>query len=101
MIRAAAAAITLMIGVSIASIHQPVKSTAEMEQYHQVEAPTAPPAVTKDARVEDVPYPEGLGTTPYDIFSFIEQHPWANLDRLWQRLKIKRNEGLGGFDGPC
>ena len=56
---------------------------------------------TEQAEPDDLPYPDNVGIDPFDIEYFIDAHPQANLDRLWQRLKIKRSDQVAGFDGAC
>jgi hypothetical protein len=47
-------------------------------------------AIAKQSVEEDT-YPETNSLSPSDIEFFIDEHPQANLSRLWQRLGIRRD----------
>ena len=73
----------------------------------QVEVP-APSLTPSPVQEQTYPvYPETWGLTPREIESFIDAHPNADLNRLWQRLGIT-NEGdpmvqfsFNNGCGPC
>ena len=47
-------------------------------------------------------YPEELRLAPQEIFYFLQQHPKANVQRLWQRLGITTDSTtLFDFDNAC
>ena len=49
-------------------------------------------------------YPETRGLTPWEIANFINDHPHANLDRLWQRLGVTDDADAPvqfNFSGKC
>ena len=47
-------------------------------------------------------YPEDLPLTAQEIFYFLQRHPKANLERLWQRLGITTDPDDGfHFDNAC
>lgn len=47
-------------------------------------------------------YPEDMPLAPQDIFYFLQQHPKANVQRLWQRLGIRTDSTSAvDFDDSC
>ena len=91
--RVAVMTATLTAGLLIsASPELPQKS--EVRPTLEVVAAAPEPPAVKQRSIEDEGYPEDLGTGPFDIASFISAHPRANLERLWQRLKIKRDPAM-------
>ena len=64
-----------------------------------------PPAAPFPIQEEISPaYPEACGLTPREIASFINDHPQANLDRLWQRLGVTDDPDTMiqfSFNGTC
>ena len=54
----------------------------------QAEIPAPPPSPMPALEDMYPSYPETLGLTPREIAFFINDHPHANLDRLWQRLGV-------------
>lgn len=103
-VRATVGCAALVLGVLAGSIHQHVvqkRLSANVAQF----SPTEPPPQLTEviplvARGEN--YPEEAGLTPRDIELFIDEHPRANLKRLWERLRIHQNDfPLEGDCGNC
>lgn len=91
--RTAVAVATLIAGVFIGTAHR----RAQQPPPNQ----TNTPAISADSQPNATPteeaYPGDLPLAPQQIFYFLEQHPKANLKKLWQRLGIA-SDGSGGFD---
>jgi hypothetical protein len=107
LLRATVAFTTLATGLLIGWIHQHFikrQPAAQPRVIVPVFVPVPVPqtgTVTEQDEPNDLPYPEKIGIRPSDIEYFIDAHPQANLDRLWQRLKIKRSNEVAGFVGQC
>ena len=95
--RLAIACAAFLIGTLAGSLHQHLvtKRTVNVD----LPAPTAPPpAITPPLETEEN-YPENTGVSPRDIEYFIEQYPYANLTRLWERLGVRNEDG--SFEWGC
>jgi hypothetical protein len=62
--------------------------------HRYMQAPS--PKSTLEQPVKEQPYPEDSGIEPFEIASFIDSHPHADLTPLWERLHI-----TGNFIGVC
>ena len=63
-----------------------------------VAAPAPAPAVASTPSISKVEtYPDDLELEPFDIEFFIDNHPQADLSRLWQRLGIKTDDPIAEF----
>jgi hypothetical protein len=82
--RTIVAVASLIAGVFIGSIHWRAQQPSPTQ--------TNSPVVSAESHaipVETVEgYPEELRLAPQQIFYFLQQHPKANVQRLWQRLGI-------------
>ena len=107
LLRVAVAGACFIAGVCVGYIQRYVQQQRLSAQANQaIELPTSSPASTPVAPAqEEIPdYPEDLEIGPYDIESFIDQHPNANLEPLWQRLKINDDDDPiadFSFSHPC
>jgi hypothetical protein len=79
----------------IGSVHR----RAQQPPPTQTNSPVESQAITAQA---DEAYPEDLRLAPQEIFYFLQQHPKANLQRLWQRLGIPADRTTPfDFDNAC
>src|SRR6185369_7237044 len=81
---------TLIVGVFIGSLHRRAQQPPSKGTISRVI--TAQSQAITSAAGES--YPEDLRLAPREIFYFLQQHPKANVQRLWQRLGIT-NESSG------
>jgi len=95
--RTAVAVATLIAGVFIGSIHRRAQQPPLTQTNSPVVAAESP-AITAPA---DEAYPEKLGLAPDEIFYFLQQHPKANVQRLWQRLGINGDSTAGTDSDAC
>jgi hypothetical protein len=56
-----------------------------------------PSAVDNSAKVDGAEFPDEFDLDPYTIQAFIDEHPGARLEKLWQRLGITK-EGNWDFE---
>jgi hypothetical protein len=62
---------------------------------------TSPARQTIATQTEEA-YPEDMPLAPQQIFYFLQQHPKANLQRLWRRLGITTDPATGfELDNAC
>jgi hypothetical protein len=84
---------TLIAGVFIGSLHRRAQQPPSTR--------TNSPVITAESQAITSPageaYPEDLRLAPREIFYFLQQHPKANVQRLWQRLGLT-SESSGRFD---
>ena len=83
---------TLVVGVTLGSIKQHFfhkQSGAVLSTVAPVNVPT--PTTQPDATIEES-YPEDSRLNPFEIAQFVNDHPRVNLNRLWERLRIKDDE---------
>lgn len=85
LLRVTIACVAFVAGVGVASIYRNVQQQRSVAQAEL----TAPSPTATPIHEEMYPaYPETWGITPREIESFIDAHPNADLNRLWQRLGI-------------
>ena len=83
LLRLTVACATFVAGVLVGSFYHSAEVLASAPAATQVPAPQSTPAYSKEET-----YPDNLGIEPFDIESFIDNHPQADLSRLWQRLGV-------------
>lgn len=96
--RVTIACAAFVIGTFAGSVHQHLFTKRPVDV--DLPAPTAPPPPITPPLVKEEYYPEDAGIGPRDIEFFIEQHPHANLTRLWERLGV-RGQKSNPFDWGC
>ena len=95
--RTAVAVASLILGVFIGSIHRRAQQPPPPQTNNPVII--AEQAITSPS---EVAYPEELRLAPDEILYFLQQHPTANLQRLWQRLGITTDPASRfEFDTAC
>ena len=94
LLRMTVACAAFVAGVFVGSIHRYVQQQ-ELREPTSTAAPS--PSSSPESSQTYWDYPELLGITPRDITFFIEQHPQANLNRLWQRLGISDDDPIARF----
>jgi hypothetical protein len=100
LLRLTVAFVTFVAGMFVESIHRYVQQQALREPASTIEI-TAPSAKSHPESSQTYPdYPEHLGIGPREIAFFIEQHPRANLYRLWQRLGLTDDDPIAQFSFP-
>ena len=90
LLRLTFACVAFVAGVSVATIHRYVHKQRSVEQAEVSAPPASQLPVSKDPCPS---YPETSGLTPREILNFIDDHPQAKLDGLWQRLKVTDDAG--------
>ena len=96
--RTAVAVATLIAGVFIGSIHR----RAQQPPPTQTNTPVISAVSQAITSPRDEPYPDELRLAPDEILYFLQQHPKANLQRLWQRLGITTDPASRfDFDTAC
>lgn len=93
-LKAAVACATLMTGVMVDSIHQHLKEKRPQADTREVgpsETPNPLPQC-EPAPPDEAAYPDSLEITPSQIEFFINEHPNADLTRLWERLNIRDDD---------
>ena len=91
--RLVVASFTLLLGVALSQV---LEMTRRHQNPPQPPSPCATPTPTSEQQSPDSgpdKYPDSDGITPSEIASFIDQHPNADLDRLWDRLGVKTEPG--------
>ena len=103
LLKVSIACVTLTTGLLIHSIRQHFCEKAQASPATVIAPDYAPraTAATEQFESSEESYPDNMGTRPSDIEYFIDLHPRANLDRLWRRLNINRDDNLVSFDGQC
>ena len=71
-------------GVFVGTVHRYAPPVPAIPAEVAAPAPESSPATP----TKEEPYPDELQLNPFEIASFIDQHPRANLKRLWQRLQV-------------
>ena len=93
LLRVTVACAAFVAGVSVASIYRYVQQQRSVAQ-PEVSAPLPNPAPQPPLSEDPCPsYPETSGLSPREILNFIDDHPQAKLDGLWQRLKVTDDAG--------
>ncbi|HEV8366815.1 MAG TPA: hypothetical protein VGQ39_02595 [Pyrinomonadaceae bacterium] len=95
--RLSVALFTLTIGLMLSSI----LSNRRVRQRLTCSVPPLVPAQLVATSKDEEEYPETLGLQPYEIEWFIDNHPSANLGRLWQRLSVKSSHPEASGDFTC
>jgi hypothetical protein len=72
----------LIVGVFIGSLHRRAQQPPSTQTKSPVVESQAITSPTEES------YPEDMRLAPQEIFYFLQQHPKANVRRLWQRLGI-------------
>ena len=93
LLRVTVACAAFVAGLSVASIYRYVQQQLSVA-HAEVAAPS--PTTTQELPVIEEPcpsYPETSGIGPHEIVNFIDDHPQAKLDGLWQRLKVTDDTG--------
>lgn len=92
LLRMTIACACFVAGVCAGAVHRYVQYRRFVPQASQTTEVSVPlPRIPPPHKDTDDAYPDDLGITPFDIVSFIDQHPRADLSRLWQRLGITRD----------
>ena len=96
--RTTVAVVSLIAGVFVGSVHRRAQQLPP--------TPTNGPVISTKSQAITVEsgeaYPEDLRLAPQEIFFFLQQHPGANLQRLWQRLGITTDPTAQfAFDTTC
>jgi len=96
--RIAVAVASLIVGVFIGSVHRRAQQPPPTQTNTPIISAKSQPIATQ---VEET-YPADLPLAPQQIFYFLEEHPKANLKKLWQRLGITTDSAAAfGLDNAC
>lgn len=99
-LRVLVACAAFAVGVFIGSIYrytQQPRCLAQPSSTAEAPAPSQTPSIEQPIKT----YPEDLGIGPFDIAFFIDDHPEADLARLWERLKITADDTYFSSSGVC
>jgi len=95
LLRIIVAFLTLSIGLALSVLR---KRFNQPKPQPQSTTPCSTPSPAPPTQCEAIPYeedyPDSSELTPWDIARFIDAHPCANLDQLWQRLHVKADDGF-------
>jgi hypothetical protein len=101
LLRVAVACAAFVAGVLVGTVHRYVRQPRLLTP---AEIPAPSPAPTPVEEEIYPAYPETFGLSPREIANFINDYPQANLDRLWQRLRVTDDpDALSQFtfSGTC
>ena len=96
LLRIIVALVTFLMGLLLAQLvallHTP-KVSAPPYPVSAASASPTPAATPLEIAVDDgAEFPDDSDLEPYTIKSFINEHPHANLHKLWERLHVKKDK---------
>jgi hypothetical protein len=96
--------VTLSIGLTLSVLYKRFNHPKPQPQSTTPCSMLSPAPPTQCVAIpyeDDDEYPDSSELTPWDIARFINDHPRANLARLWQRLHVKADQDFISDFSKC